>query len=144
MVSKSRKSSKKPASKTVKGKDEIDPFALPLSVTVNAGTFLHQTVPFVASQTKRLIIEFVTVKALIPKGQLLMGNIFTTTNTVFFPQQLNLIAQGTLDNQSLFVMSQLVCIYVDPGAAINFVFSRNSSVGSGSIDVTFSGRLVRP
>lgn len=144
MASKSRKTSKKRASKIGKGKGEIDPFALTLSVMQTSGTFMHETPPFVASPSKRLMIEFVTVKALIPKGQLLLGNIFTTTNKVFFPQQLNLISQGTFNGQSLFVASQLVVVYVDPGAAINFLFNRNSSAGSVSIDVTFSGRFVGP
>ena len=144
MASKSQKIRKRTVSRRRRRQDAIEPFALRLTAFVEQGTFTHETVPFTASQAKRLLIEFITVEAVIPKGQRLIGSIFTTTGKVPIPQQLNLSQVAFSDLNTLFVTSQLVMVYVDPGAAISFEFKRSSASGTGHINVTFSGRFLRP
>ena len=145
MASKSQKIRTRTESRKRRRQDAIEPFALPLSAfQIDAGSNTHNTVPFTASQSKRLLIEFITVNARIPKGQRLIGSIFTTTGKAFFGHQLNLSQVTFSEFDTLFVASQLVMVYVDPGATINFEFKRSSSSGLSTINVTFSGRFLRP
>jgi hypothetical protein len=146
MASKSQKIRKGKVSRTSRRQDAIETFALQVhAVQAAPGSSTLTTVPFTASQTKRLLIEFITVRAFIPTGQLLMGLVLTTSpSKAFIAHQLNLSQVAFSNFFTLFVASQLVIVYVDPGDTISFQFLRSSPSDQATADVTFCGRFLIP
>jgi hypothetical protein len=146
MASKSQKIRKRTVSRTRRTQDAIETLALQVkAVQASPGSSTLTTVPFTPSRTKRLLIEFITVRAFIPTGQLLIGFVLTTSpSKAFIAHQLNLSQVAFSNFFTLFVASQLVIVYVNPGDTISFQFLRNNPSDQASADVTFCGRFLLP
>jgi|GEM_PF-4662132 len=145
MASKSQKIRKRTASRIGSRQDAIEPLSLQVKASQQTpGSTLIDTVPFTASQTKRLLIEFITVRAFIPTGRFLFGILLISTGKAFVAHQLNLSQVTFSDFSTLYAASQLVLVYVDPGSTISFQFVLSAPSGQATADVTFCGRFLRP
>lgn len=85
---------------------------------------------------KQLVIESVTVNALIPTGQNLWSASLNHNPLIIVPQG----DVGT--GFDAFTASQQVRLYLAAGDSITFIVSRNSTTGSGVVGGTVSGYLV--
>jgi hypothetical protein len=146
MASKSQKIRKRTVSRKRLREDAIEPLTRRLqAVQASPGSTTLATVPFTASKTKRLLIEFVTATAALPPGKHLIGFVLITSpSKAFIAHQLNL-SEVTFSNFiTFFVASQLVIVYVDPGDTITFQFLLSSPSDEVTAGVTFSGHFLRP
>jgi hypothetical protein len=85
---------------------------------------------------KQLVIESVTVNALIPTGQNLWSASINHNPLIIVPQ-------GDVGTGSdAFTASQQFRLYITSQDSITFIVSRNSSTGSGVVVGTISGYLV--
>lgn len=85
---------------------------------------------------KQLVIESVTVNALIPTGQNLWSASINHNPLIIVPQ--GDVGSGN----DAFTASQQFRLYVTSQGSITFIVSRNSSTGSGVVQGTISGYLV--
>jgi hypothetical protein len=123
-------------------KDVENPARQPFSTSANAffepgsrdAIFNLPTAP----AGKTLVIEFVTVNALIPTGQNLWSANINHVPLVIVPQG----DVGT--GNDAFTASQQCRFYISDQGEINFIVSRNSTTGSGVVGATVSGYLVSP
>jgi hypothetical protein len=144
MASKSQKLRKRTVSRTDQREDAIEPLTLQMRASQRSpSSNAFETVPFIASKTKRLLIEFVTVRAFIPTGKFLIGMLLISTGKAFVAHQLNISQVAFSNFDTLYAGSQLVLVYVDPGATIIFQFQL-SAPSDAAVDVTFCGRFLRP
>jgi len=85
---------------------------------------------------KELVIEFVTINALIPTGENLWSASINRNPLVIVPQ--GDVGSGN----DAFTASQQVRLYVSSQESILFIVSRNTTAGGGVVGVTISGYLV--
>jgi hypothetical protein len=97
---------------------------------------------------RRLVIEFVSVRALVPIGQTPEVQIFTGTGglpsgTTSMGHSIALpvtpVPGGSVD---VYHASQPVRLYADPGSGVTIHVARFQTTGTATFEVTFSGHLV--
>jgi hypothetical protein len=97
---------------------------------------------------RRLVIEFVSVRTILPTGQTPEVQIFTGTGglpsgTTSMGHSIALpvtpIPSGASD---VYHASQPVRLYADPGSDVTIHVARFQTTGTATFEVTFSGHLV--
>jgi hypothetical protein len=106
-----------------------------------------ERVLFTVPTDKRLVIEFISLLALMPADQKSTVTLRTFINdghpsTSFGKSFLVLTAQGTFNATDIYTASQPVRIYADPGTEVFFLVSRTSGTGSAQYQVCISGYFV--
>ena len=89
---------------------------------------------------KRLVIETVTVRAVIPGGQGIEACYITSTSGSI-QHYIPLFKIGEIGSSQVFQGSQSVRFYVDSGKTADFFFRRTDSTGSATFAASLSGYL---
>ncbi|MGH7287441.1 MAG: hypothetical protein ACREI8_05415 [Myxococcota bacterium] len=103
---------------------------------------------FTVPSGKRLVIEFVSFKLVVPTGQKPTFNwvrINGSTGSVDFFFPLTVQATGDLIggvNSDIFIGSSETRLYADPGSTVGLSVRRDADVSTGSASVSVSGHLV--
>lgn len=121
------------------------PYRAQLSVsfsTIDQGSEAQNTLAVPAG--KRLVIKYISALISLPPDQVVTGDITAGTGIQFNPVSwfvLNLQANGGGLN-AIYIASQPVELYLDPGTEFFAEFYRSSSVGTGYGRIIISGYLV--
>jgi hypothetical protein len=96
---------------------------------------------------KRLVIEFVSVHALLPTGQIPEVQVFTGTGalpggTTSMGHQIALTGPLASAVTDIYQASQPVRLYADPGSEVLIHVARNQTGGAATFKVTWTGHLV--
>jgi hypothetical protein len=126
-------------------RDVDRPFSQPFRASLtsfftqgSADTTVNNSV--IVPATKRLIIEFVTVKITMPNGQAVL---FAKLDATAFDQYITLTAPGNDSvGNTFFVATHKVFMIFDPGQVLQAAAFRNTLTGGGNIAMTISGYLV--
>ena len=101
----------------------------------------HRLVLGTVQANQRLVIEYISFRALVPAGEEMTLLVLTTTGggegAVHF---LPLVQQPGSSN--VWTSNQLTRIYVDPGTTFTARARRSSSAGTVFLDLTVSGHVV--
>lgn len=101
----------------------------------------HRLVLGTVAANERLVIEYLSFRAVLPAGQETTLLVLTTTGggegAVHF---LPLVQQPGSSN--VWTSNQLTRIYVDPGTTFTARVRRSSNTGTASLDLTVSGHVV--
>jgi hypothetical protein len=125
--------------------DSMQPFLKTINFDIPAGT-TQGNIPITIPEGKRLVIEYVSVRAQGPTGQKFIAQIQTNVAhteslrgkiwLVFFPQ-------GTFSGIDVFTASQPMHVYAEPSAPpALFVATRSDISGTAFIEATISGYIV--
>ena len=107
-----------------------------------SGTSLTTTI-FTAPLGKRLVIEYVSARILMPLGQKVSFQVQLSVGPSIPLVNVPAISQGTFFAEDLFIASQQVRIYVDPGVGVSLVTSRSTTSGGwNNTDWSVVGHLV--
>lgn len=93
---------------------------------------------------KRLVIEYMSMLADIPAGQVALWQVRTTVggqHVHFLPQSAPAVA-GFIGSPGVAAVSQQVRLYADPGSVLILSFTRNGTGTQAHFDATISGYLV--
>lgn len=93
---------------------------------------------------KRLVIEYVSMLAIMPVGQVASFNVETTIGGVSVQHQLPLSppAIGPFNTGPRASVGQQVRLYGDPGTTFSLDATRSASVGEATFKFSISGHLV--
>jgi hypothetical protein len=95
---------------------------------------------FTVPAGKQLIIEYVSLRALVPAGETVNSAFLNTPHVHFFV----VANQGRdISNQDVFTAAQSVRIVVEAGQTIRFRAERNNFGTTGFLTGTVAGTLVR-
>jgi hypothetical protein len=125
--------------------DSMQPFLKTINFDIAAGT-TQGNIPITIPEGKRLVIEYVSVRAQGPTGQKFIAQIQTNVAhteslrgkiwLVFFPQ-------GTFSGIDVFTASQPMHVYAEQSAPpALFVATRSDISGTAFIEATISGYIV--
>jgi hypothetical protein len=97
---------------------------------------------------KRLVIEHVSVRAELPPGQTARATIVVYLDGESVSHYLVMVDQGTVisepTNRVVFVASQPIQLYVDPGPEPAVNVERDNATELGNAYASISGQLVDP
>jgi hypothetical protein len=116
-----------------------DPFTVALTQSWPVGgtyTSIGYTIP----TGKRLVVEHVSVRANVPSGQRVRGNLVTPSTPYPGTPSIPFSWQGNFSGQDLLVGSLPMRAYVD--GKVTLTVLRNSSSGSGNWQATIIGYLI--
>ena len=93
---------------------------------------------------KLLVIETVTVIAIVPSGQKALAVIFSRSGGDPFNRGFSLAVtpQGTFGTDDIFVGTHSLRAYADPGSLVGFRLTRSDTSGQGSLQARIAGHLV--
>ena len=94
---------------------------------------------------KRLHIEFVSARAILPTGQnLCQSDVATIVDGSTVQHVLARVSQGAFfsGTDDSFAVSQKVDLYADGGTGVIFSLARNQATGTGNAYVTVAGYLT--
>jgi hypothetical protein len=100
---------------------------------------------FTVPAGKRLVIEFVTAILTVQAGQSAAVTFFVRTGGISAPGIVHALAvtpQGTFNSGGVFVSSQLVRLYPDPGTSVIFEFTRNAANGVAGGNISLTGHRI--
>ena len=121
----------------------MQPFTRNLYADLNEGATEGASESFMVPFYKRLVIEYVTLRGVVPSGQKMAAILFTgIAGSEVLPNNLVLTEQGMFGTRDRFVASLPMRAYADAGTTVSFNIYRNESGGSGSAALTISGYLV--
>lgn len=89
---------------------------------------------------RRLVIEHVTARVLLPEGQ--QAYVALQTDSLHIASMLPLTPQMTENSHTTFAAAVSLRLRVDPPHRPCFIFSRNEGTGQGTALFTISGYLI--
>jgi hypothetical protein len=118
------------------------PYNAKITVPIADGQdFVFSDPSLVVPAGKRLVIKYASVDVEVPFGQVVSGRLWAGTQTQI-PYQFVLNRQASPNGSTdVYLATQLMEIWIEPGAKINVDFVRNSTLGGGGALVTISGYL---
>lgn len=125
--------------------DAQTPWARNLDLAIPAGSLFSDILVYQVPSGKRLVIEFVTAKLLVPSGQ--AGKLVNVAVTVAgtgasFALPLTEVAEADTAAGVLYVASQLTKIYADPGTLVVVEPVRDATSGTSGGRIALAGYLV--
>jgi hypothetical protein len=121
------------------------PFLKTINFDIPAGT-TQGNCPITVPEGKRLVIEYVSVRAQGPTGQKFIAQIQTNvahTESLRGKIWLVFFHQGTFSGIDVFTASQPMRVYAEPSVPpALFVATRTDISGSAFIEATISGYIV--
>ena len=125
--------------------DTMQPFLKTINFDIPAGT-TQGNIPITIPDGKRLVIEYVSVRAQGPTGQKFIAQIQTNvahTESLRGKIWLVFFYQGTFSGIDVFTASQPMHVYAEPSTPpALFVATRTDIIGSAFIEATISGYVV--
>lgn len=125
--------------------DTMQPFLKTINFDIPAGT-TQGNIPITIPDGKRLVIEYVSVRAQGPTGQKFIAQIQTNvahTESLRGKIWLVFFYQGTFSGIDVFTASQPMHVYAEPSTPpALFVATRTDITGSAFIEATISGYIV--
>ena len=125
--------------------DTMQPFLKTINFDIPAGT-TQGNIPITIPDGKRLVIEYVSVRAQGPTGQKFIAQIQTNvahTESLRGKIWLVFFYQGTFSGIDVFTASQPMHVYAEPNTPpALFVATRTDIIGSAFIEATISGYVV--
>ena len=123
----------------------MQPFLKTINFDIPAGT-TQGNIPITIPDGKRLVIEYVSVRAQGPTGQKFIAQIQTNvahTESLRGKIWLVFFYQGTFSGIDVFTASQPMHVYAEPSTPpALFVATRTDIIGSAFIEATISGYIV--
>ncbi|MGH9788793.1 MAG: hypothetical protein ACRD4U_08855 [Candidatus Acidiferrales bacterium] len=121
----------------------LQPFQADISTTIEDGQFATANVTIAnVPPSKRLVIEHVSFKGVLPVGQKFTGVMVDLSG----PGKIHFLVaapQGSVGSFDVFAASQPLRMYADPGTTVAVSAFRTDAAGSsGSLDFNLSGYLV--
>jgi hypothetical protein len=113
---------------------------------INPGAY-DQVVSFTnVPAGKRLVVEHVSVRAELPPGQTARAAIAVSLNGTAANHYLVMVGQGTVigspTNRAVFIASQEMRLYVNPGTGPRVTVERDNANEVGNASASISGYLV--
>lgn len=125
--------------------DTMQPFLKTINFDIAAGT-TQGNCPITVPEGKRLVIEYVSVRAQGPTGQKFIAQIQTNvahTESLRGKIWLVFFYQGTFSGIDVFTASQPMHVYAEPSVPpALFVATRTDISGAAFIEATISGYIV--
>ena len=122
------------------------PFQIQLGNPIAAGSNAPN-LSFTVPAGQHLVIEHVSALVVVPAGQRVMFaniNTFAGGSLVFHHLRAESTGASSATPGEGFVTSESLRLYADPGTQVLFAANRSDAVGTGFMNVSVSGYLVRP